>query len=280
MIEWTEDRLELPLSPPVEALNAGLFVSSGRGRHPDRALDSNELIFVREGTLGMYEERRRYTVQAHEALLLREGRRHGGTDPYPDDLSFYWIHFRLRRPPLARAPVHRVRLATHLRVGRPDLLTELYRRFLDDQETGILTPASADLLVAQMLVELVGPPAPSSPTGGAAATLASRAVRHIQLQGSGPLTASGIAAALRCHPDYLGRVFHQAYGQTLTQAIHTHRIRRAKACLLDGELSIKEVATVCGFGDAGYFRRIFHRATGLTPAAFRLLHAHVHLNRE
>ncbi len=35
--------LTLGVFPPVQALNAGLFIARGRGIHPDRMIDSHEL---------------------------------------------------------------------------------------------------------------------------------------------------------------------------------------------------------------------------------------------
>lgn len=35
------------------------------------------------------------------------------------------------------------------------------------------------------------------------------------------------------------------------------------------ELSIKDIAARCGFDDAGYFGRLFHKRCGLTPASYR-----------
>jgi len=267
--------------PPVQACNAGLFISRGNGRHPDRVIDSHELIFVRSGTLGMFEEQRRFTLNAGQALLLRPGCRHGGTASYPTDLSFYWIHFRLRAIPKAMRPVHRLMLRSPLTVSRPDRLTELFRQFLDDQETGRLTPATADLMMTLLLSEAANTrPAPAT-DAEAAATLASRADLFIRLHFSELLLSTAtIAAALRCNPDYLGRVFQHAYGRTLTDAIHAQRHRQARRLLRDSALRIKEIAHACGFHDAGYFRRRFHRLEGLAPVAFRRLYAHVHVNVE
>ncbi len=39
-----------------EACNAGLFVSPAHGIHPERVIDSYELILVRTGTLVLSEE--------------------------------------------------------------------------------------------------------------------------------------------------------------------------------------------------------------------------------
>jgi AraC-like DNA-binding protein len=274
------DAVQITVSPPVQAFNAGLFISRGRGIHPDRVIDTHELIFVHAGELGMFEDDARFTVRAGEALLLRQGRRHGGTVPYPRGLRFYWIHFRLRPSADDAREGLRLRLPALAPVCRPDRLTELYRQFLEDQATGTQVALAADLLVSLMLAEFAMPrPAAVSP-GSAPAVLAARADQYIQARYAESISAAGVAAALRCNPDYLGRIYRRAHGHTLTDAIHRRRHQRARALLLDGDRSIKEVAQVCGFEDAGYFRRLFHAREGLAPARFRQLYAHLHINSE
>jgi len=39
--------------------------------------------------------------------------------------------------------------------------------------------------------------------------------------------------------------------------------------LKENEKSITEIALLVGFSDSGYFSRIFHRETGMSPEAFR-----------
>lgn len=266
----------LGISLPVKASSAGLFISRGQGTHPTRLIDSCELIFVRSGKLAMFEENRQFTVHAGQALLLQAGRRHGGSAPYAPDLSLYWIHFHIRPAKANSRPVHTLRLPSLMTVSRPDRLTELYRHYLDDQETGRLTPASADLMMTLILSEF----ADTVPTSGmeVSTTLANRADQFIRRHFNQPLSTSMIAAALRCNGDYLGRVFQKAYGCTLTSAIHKQRHQKARSLLLDDKLSIKEIALACGFDEAVYFRRLFRRREGLSPTAYRRLYAHMHVN--
>lgn len=261
---------------PLRAQNAGLFVSRGVGRHPDRVIDSHELIFVRKGTLSIFEETRRFEVGAGEALLLRPGRRHGGEAEYPRDLSFYWIHFSLAKTAAGGRTLGVV--PQYGPVARPDRLAELFHRFLDDQETGRLDPAEAALLTLLMLRE-AGDRRPAQAADGAA-TLAARAHRFILAHFHEPVATDAIARALRCNPDYLGRAFRIAAGKTLTEALHECRLRKARALLLDGERNVDEVARACGFADPGYFRRLFRRREGVTPRAFRQQAVRLHLNTE
>ncbi len=328
----TPNLLELSPALPLRALNAGLFVSRGQGTHVTRTIDTHELIFVRSGVLGMFEEARRFEVREGEALHLWPGRKHGGTAPYPADLSFYWLHFRTEEH-AARAPGHRgssalrskarsgapggrgsrraalapsgspggspsklssgtrkerissgvggLALPQHARVARPDRLSELLRRYLDDQESGRLTPLSGALLVTLMLEEISTPGAAAS---GAAASgaeaLAARADEFILTHFHEPISTWEVAGALSCNPDYLGRVYRRMRRTTLTDAINRARLRHARKLLLDSSRNIDEVASAAGFSEAGYFRRVFQREEGLSPLAFRRSYARMHVNTE
>ena len=82
--------LGFDVSDTLEALNAGLFVSPGFGTHPERVLDSYELMFVTQGRLDMFEENRSFSLLRNQTLLLCPGLRHGGLLPYLPDVNFYW----------------------------------------------------------------------------------------------------------------------------------------------------------------------------------------------
>jgi AraC-like DNA-binding protein len=271
-------RLALPL--PIRAHTAGLFVSRGEGRHSTRTIDSHEIIFVRSGRLGMFEESRRFDVAAGQALHLRPGRQHGGTADYPADLSFYWLHFTLKPTRTVRSRSPALAVPQLVTVGRPDRMTELLRRFLDDQESGSLTETSGALLVAQLLAEMAEVRFPR-PTGErTAAALAARAEQFVLTNFHRPIGAYEVAAGLGCNPDHLGRAFRRSRGLTLTEAINRRRLTHARRLLLDSVLNVDEIARAAGFSDAGYFRRVWRRREGMTPGAFRRLYARMHVNTD
>jgi AraC-like DNA-binding protein len=270
------DLLELPVPLALEASNGGLFISRGVGTHPTRRIETFELIFVKRGVLGIREGDERFDVQPDETLLLWPGREHGGTTPYPRDLEFYWVHFGLRGG-TARAQTPTLHIPQHARVARPDHLTVFFRRLLDEQEAFGVQPLAGGLMILLLLAEVTNSRPASEPVN-APPLLAARADTVIRTRYHEDLSASTIAAELSCNPDYLGRVFRARYGRTLTEAIHERRMRNAVRLLAEGRERIDDVARLCGFEDCGYFRRIFKRAQGMTPAAFRRLHTRVHVN--
>jgi AraC-like DNA-binding protein len=274
-------RQALVLDPKtrLHALNGGLFISRGKGIHPDRKIDSYELIFVRSGVLGMQEERRAFRLEAGQTLVLWPHRRHLGTVAYPPDLSFYWIHFRLGTAPKSRSR-EALRVPQVGRPERPERLTEVLHQFLEDQEAGALQSLQAAALIQLALSEAARAPTPPKSEHGTARVLAARAERYFAVHYHESVSTSRVAHSLRCNPDYLGRVYRRAYGFALTDGLHRHRVRAARALLIEGRWNVDEIARECGFEDAGYFRRIFKRHVGLTPRAFRHLHARAYVNTE
>jgi len=271
------DCLRIATAITLEAQNGGCFVSRRQGIHPDRRIRSYELIFVRSGVLTIQEEERAFEVEAGQSLILWPERRHRGTAPFPPDLSFYWIHFTLRAGPGASG-AQGLSIPQHATVSRPDHITELFRRFLDDQETGALDATSASLLVLLMLCEVARSRPPGTISESASTRLAGRADAYIRTHFHEPIRPAGLAELLGCNANYLSRIFHQTYGHTLTEAIHGRRLHLARQMLLDEDRNIEEIARVCGFQDAGYFRRLFKRQEGLTPLAFRRLYSRLHTN--
>ena len=274
------NKLQVSWAPPLAVEYGGLFVSRGRGvRHAERVLTSNVLIFVHQGTLGMFEEGHEFTVSAGQTLLLEAGRRHGGTLPYPDDLRFYWIHFTVS-PSVARdanVSIDVPRIAT---LPDPNRLTSLFRRYLDDQEDGRRHEPMAGLIMAQMLCEVASAGARGPRMADAASVIAQRADEYIRTHALESIRASRVASALDYHPDYLGRLYRRTYGIPMTEAVNRRRIREAKRDLLESPLTIEQIAVRCGFADAEYFRRVFRKLEGMTPSGYRRLYARFHVNSE
>jgi AraC-like DNA-binding protein len=51
--------------------------------------------------------------------------------------------------------------------------------------------------------------------------------------------------------------------------LQRYRVNQAKSLLKDSQKTIMEIALEVGFSDSGYFSRVFHRETGMSPEQFR-----------
>ena len=64
------------------------------------------------------------------------------------------------------------------------------------------------------------------------------------------------------NPRYFCRVFRQLTGRTPIDYLNYYRIECAAELLCAEEDSVTDIALSCGFGDPGYFARLFRRHKG------------------
>lgn len=76
-------------------------------------------------------------------------------------------------------------------------------------------------------------------------------------------------------PKALGRLVKQHLGKTLTELVRERVLNHAKWELLHTLRPVKEVAREVGFDDELYFSRLFRKATGMAPTAFRAFETEV-----
>jgi AraC-like DNA-binding protein len=266
---------QLLVSPahPPRALHAGLCLARGTQSHPDRKIGEHELIFVRKGRLPMAEAGTQLETKAGESLILWPHRRHYGTGILQAGSEFYWLHFQM--PPIpAKAPG--ILVPQRGRPARPERMMELLHQLLHDQNAGRLTATAGSALVMLLLSEIAEQqPHPA----GIDATLANRAEAIIARQFHLGIGTANIASELGCNPDYLGRLYHHIFGQSIMSAIAKRRVQEAQRLLMENPgRSMEEVAHLCGCRNQAWFRRIFKRHTGSSPDHFRRTHIGGYIN--
>ena len=104
---------------------------------------------------------------------------------------------------------------------------------------------------------------------GEAQRLVRKAMAYIHEHFPEPISRTDIARHVNIAEDYLTYCFRRELGTTPIKYLQRYRINRARSLLRRGENTITEIARMVGFSDSGYFSRIFHRETGLSPDAFR-----------
>lgn len=272
---------DLNISLPISVQNGGLFISRGVGSHPQRKLDSWELIFVEKGTLTIREDDTLFSVKAGESLLLWPHRKHVGVGIFPADLKFYWLHFELNAKCEKNAgnPVSLISMPQHGQVINPQYVISLFRQFLSEQEA-INRSGSLELILLLIMQQLSVAANNHTQADESGAALAYKAQQLIRTQFHLPVSTSSLSRQLHCNADYLGRVYRQTFQLTITEAIHRQRVLSAEKMLISDSCSLSEVAQRCGFQDVGYFRKVFRKAMGLTPAAWKRRYCKVHINSD
>lgn len=77
-----------------------------------------------------------------------------------------------------------------------------------------------------------------------------------------------IGDALGLHPKYVSTVFKRRFGVGTAEYVNTVRIRRACALMEQGISGVRNVAELCGYGDAMYFSRVFKKQMGIPPKEY------------
>ena len=83
------------------------------------------------------------------------------------------------------------------------------------------------------------------------------------------LSMEELAGMARLSVRRFGEQFQRRYHITPGRFLTALRIGAAEKLLENGELRVSDVAALCGYAGAGYFIRVFHRETGVTPETYR-----------
>lgn len=100
-------------------------------------------------------------------------------------------------------------------------------------------------------------------------SLSEKAERFIQQQLHRDLSVSELAEFCDTSERSLLRHFRQHYNASPIAHIQHLRVERAKALLETTLMSFDEIVERCGYHDSASFRKLFKRATHLTPADYR-----------
>lgn len=157
--------------------------------------------------------------------------------------------------------------------ARPDRLTDLLRRYLAEHRRKGSTQWVLYNLLILILCEFsaaAGGPEGQRAEGSSRETIASMVDAYIAAHYRESIATADVARDLRYSPGYLERAYRKERGVSVRNAIHLRRIREARAQLiLQRERHVSEIAALCGYADAAYFRRVFKRTTNMTPVRFR-----------
>jgi YesN/AraC family two-component response regulator len=84
-----------------------------------------------------------------------------------------------------------------------------------------------------------------------------------------PIRLSDVARAACLSRFHFCRLFHHETGVAFHEYLHSLRVAKAKALLVDHGLRISEIAFTVGFNDLSHFDRTFRRLVGRSPSQYR-----------
>lgn len=105
-------------------------------------------------------------------------------------------------------------------------------------------------------------------TGGLSKLKLQQVIDYIHDYLDRDLSLNELAAIVQISPHYFSQLFKQSMGVSPHQYVIRCRVDRAKDLLMQGTLTISDVARVVGFVDQSHLHRHFKRFVGMTPKAF------------
>ena len=83
------------------------------------------------------------------------------------------------------------------------------------------------------------------------------------------ISVEGMADFAGYSRSHFCRIFNALAGKSPHEYLLELRVRMAVRMLQNNDLSVKEIASACGFAETGYFCKVFRRFHNTTPANFR-----------
>lgn len=106
--------------------------------------------------------------------------------------------------------------------------------------------------------------------GGALSPAAVRQVdEYVTARLAEPISLQEMASAVALSRYHFARRFRDATGMSPHEYVMTKRIEAAQGMLRRTRLTLREVASECGFSDQSHLTRVFRQRFGVTPGQFR-----------
>lgn len=247
----------------VAYCGAGKFVSHGEWVHPDRIINSYELIFVLSGTVCINEDSVQYQLKKNDLLLLEPTLRHFGYKK-SSNTSFYWVHF-------TGAP-HINPKFKYQTLADTYNLSLLFKQLLHYRSENQIAEC-LDYLTRLILIEAF-----SFKKQEYTNKIVSEAVAWITANKDILLKVEQVSEHFGYNTDYISRLFKVNYGKSLKEYINDVKINYIKQLLLTTNLSLTDIAYNTGFVDYKYFLKFFKYHEGVTPTQFLKSYSKTHVN--
>jgi elongation factor P len=96
-----------------------------------------------------------------------------------------------------------------------------------------------------------------------------KAERYIYENYTRKISLKEVADASGLSAPYFSNIFKEEMGENLTNYLNRLRVEKAGRLLTETEMSLSEIAGVCGFENQSWFSKIFTSFTGISPGKYR-----------
>jgi AraC family transcriptional regulator len=150
----------------------------------------------------------------------------------------------------------------------------LVRMLVDEIDHPAKHPLFAENLVGSILTGFLDldVEAPARDRGRLTQGQMKKLVAVVGQRGNARISVAEMAEVLGLSESWFGSAFKQTTGKTPAHWLIEHRINQAKELLLEGRLSIADIAARLSFTDQAHLTRAFRKIDGNTPAQWRKAH--------
>jgi AraC family transcriptional regulator, transcriptional activator of pobA len=232
--------------------------------------DHGALVYVTEGSMA-FEQGQRYDVSAGDVVLVPAGRAHrrlATTTARMWGVGFCVPCYATTELAPLLDPFERTRAGGSAIVTIPaDRQAHLARlcEELSRESRGDHALAQTSLL-ALVLTEVARA---TTTTPATRPSVVADALRFIERNCLRAMSLADVAAEVGLSASYVATTIKRATGKTVGDWITAGRLAEARNRLRNGDERVAQIAERVGYADVGHFIRMFRRAHGVTPAAFR-----------
>jgi AraC family transcriptional regulator of arabinose operon len=92
--------------------------------------------------------------------------------------------------------------------------------------------------------------------------------RYIQEHYREKITKEDLAEVIQKSPNHTATLFSSVTGQTISNYVHSIRVKTATYMLQESQLTITEISEFLGYNDVSYFSRVFKQIIGVSPSDY------------
>lgn len=215
-----------------------------------------EFIHVLEGEMNITIEETSYTLHPNEAVLVFPNQLHQLTTPEasvcdvlifsPEMISHFYANYKNKEPKNNKL--------SDVSIIRPENLESVYA------QKSLLYSYCNDLINATTFAEV---------TISSKRKVVQNILLYVDKHFNEDCSLKTVAQSLQYDYAYLSKTFYQYTKLTFTEYLNRYRVAQAAEHLKQTDLSVKEIALICGFANLRTFNRNFKRYTLLSPSDFR-----------
>lgn len=282
----------------IHACNCGIAILNPGWIHPERILSSSVLIIGKKSTVEISEEDTNLIVKPGSVIILSAGRRHKGTKPIKIPSSYFWMHFETERAPLLLSEkdaltilkdeqrMHAtledsILLPQQMNLKEPKYFLDLFHDLLYEQERPSFTCQKMQLLFKLLLInlnEIVISSVHDQKYDFTRYNVVYIAIQRIHENLTDRnFSVKILSDLLNYNPDYLGRIFKERMGKSISDYIIDQRIKYAVGLLVESNNTIESIAYDSGFNSTRNFIRQFENRKCETPSELRRRHRIMHV---